>query len=80
MKAKQKYNVYLRRIGTDVYDCGDLRYFVGSTYAVSDKQAVNNVRFRNDGKMPNCVTIDDYAEEGTAFIEYIAIPTEQEKY
>lgn len=53
-RLKHKYNVYLRKHIFAEYDVAGLpnetrlEIFAGSTWAVSERQAVNNVRVRND--------------------------------
>lgn len=71
-RPKHKYNVYVRQSGWGVYAEGPNDYFVGETWAVSEKQAVNNVRFRNEGATPNSVIIGDILEEGELRYEYVA--------
>lgn len=73
---KRLFNVYLRSRIDDY--TGDpsmaLHYedFVGSTWAASAAQAVNNVRFRNGDKHNRI-----YESWGTAF--YLAIPAGEDK-
>lgn len=66
---KEKYNVYRVESGTGCY--GSSEKYIGSTYAVSAKQAVNNVRFRT-GNRPAMDVIGDYLEEGHVVISYRA--------
>ena len=50
MESKRKYNVY--RVGTG-YGCFARNYrrdFIGSTWAVSDKRACSQVRYRESQK------------------------------
>lgn len=53
-KLRHKYNVYLRKHIFAEYDVAGLpnetrlEAFAGQTWAVSEKQAINNVRVRND--------------------------------
>ena len=53
-KKRQKWIVYLHRLVFDIMEDStqwvDHRHPVGTTYAVSEKQAVNNVRFRTGAK------------------------------
>ncbi len=70
-KPKQKYNVYLVGDGNGCYS--DTKDFIGTTYAVSEKQAINNVRFntRNDNYPcggPTSWIVGDYLDQG--FIHY----------
>lgn len=75
-RQKHKYNVYLVREGTGCYE-GRSRYLVGQTWAVSDAQACNNVRFntRNE-KYPNggpsARWIGDIKDEGLVSYFYEA--------
>lgn len=53
---KKKYNVYIvNSFGREI--------FVGDTYAVSERQACNNVRYRREGNIPNRVYLGEYYEE-----------------
>lgn len=73
MAKREKYNVYIISYGWGCYKCIDGRKeFVGSTMAVSPKQAINNVRYRNEGKNTNSWFHDDYLEEGSGVSTYIA--------
>lgn len=74
-KPKHKFLVYLVAHGSGCY-ASDKSY-VGTTYAVSEKQAINNVRFStrdNDHPYggPSSWVIGDYAEEGSVHYEYEA--------
>lgn len=74
-KPKQKFDVYLVAHGSGCY-ASDKSY-VGSTYAVSEKQAINNVRYHNrDAEHPYGGTsswvVGDYAEQGSVHYEYEA--------
>lgn len=74
-KPKQKYNVYLIAHGSGCY--ANDKTYVGTTYAVSEKQAINNVRFNTrDQDRPNggysSWAVDDYAGEGSVMYEYKA--------
>lgn len=75
MKAKKQYDVYLVQNGSGCY--GTEENFVGSTWAVSEKQAINNVRYRtrdtdNPYGGPSEWSVGDYLEEGAAHYRYIA--------
>lgn len=74
-KPKQKYYVYLIAHGTGCYSSS--RSYVGSTYAVSEKQAINNVRYNTRCNIhpyggPSSWVVGDYAEEGNVYYEYAA--------
>jgi len=58
-KKKQEYNVFL----TSVYhgECGEIienKQYLGKTWAVSEAQAENNVRFRYEGAKPAYTSYD----------------------
>ena len=74
MKSKRKkYHVYIRRRGFGCYDTGDdLLYFAGDTWAVSEKQAINNVRFRKDGATSNWFMNGDCGGDGDVIYSYEA--------
>lgn len=82
-KPKRKYYVYLIAHGTGCYSSD--KSYVGSTYAVSEKQAINNVRYRTrDENHPyggaSSWAVGDYAEEGSVYYEYKAETGEQYGY
>ena len=68
-KAARKYDVYYVRSGTGCY--ASLEQYVGSTYATSEKQACNNVRYRC-GNGPAFEWVGDYAERGDVLKYYKA--------
>ena len=79
-KPKRHYKVYVKRTGFGCYDTGKPLYtFVGETWAVSEAQAINNVRFRTDGKASNSWIIGDYAEQGDVMYQYIAEEIKDQK-
>ena len=45
-KIKHKYNVYLVGLGNGCYAHEYYKEFMGETWAVSDKQAANNIHYR----------------------------------
>lgn len=47
---KKKYKVYLY---TQFSNGDEHRMVAGETWAVSPKAAINNVRYRSEGKLPN---------------------------
>lgn len=67
-KPRQKYNVYLIGTGHGCYAEDYRRVFLGSTFAVSEAQACNNVRHRCGGYSASSFDIGDYLEEG--FVSY----------
>jgi hypothetical protein len=69
-KPKRKYNVYLVRDGRGCYE-GSEKRFLGSTFAVSEAQACNNVRHRCGGGYSSWET-GDYLEEGSVSYSYKA--------
>ena len=69
---KRKYAVYMCMEGIGVYHNNKIRQYVGETYAVSEKQAINNVRYRTEGKTTNFYSVGDYAGEGEHFYFYEA--------
>lgn len=76
-KPKNHYYVYIRGIGSGCYAEDYCREFVGETWAVSEKQACNNVRFQTrDDKRPNggysIFGIGDRLEEGDVLFTYEA--------
>lgn len=72
-RQRKKYHVYIRRRGFGCYDTGeDLLFFAGDTWAVSEKQAVNNVRFRREGETGNLFINGDYAGAGDVIYVYEA--------
>lgn len=74
VKLKKKYDVYLRITHDTVWWDGEItteEYFAGSTMAVSEKQAINNVRFRRDGKDYNHWAEQGFGDTAT-FYDYIA--------
>lgn len=84
MKAKRQYNVFLVGRGSGCYAENYRREFIGTTMAVSAKQACNNVRFREmkDKKNPNggysMWVLGDYADEGDVIYTYEAELAEPE--
>ena len=70
---KQKYDVYIEGHGYGVYKKEYKKIFCGSTVAVSEAQAINNVRFRN-GDKESIYIQDDYMDEGYVVFEYHAYP------
>lgn len=73
MRKRSKYNVYIVSHGYGCYECIDgLKEYIGSTTAVSEKQAINNVRFKHEGRTTNSWHHDDYLEEGSGISTYIA--------
>lgn len=75
MKAKRKYNVYIRQQVRDYTGDPNLAInyedFVGASWAVSAAQAANNVRFRR-GETFNYLSTD----YGEAY--YHAIPADED--
>ena len=68
-KPRQKYNVYLIGTGHGCYAEDYQKIFLGSTFAVSEAQACNNVRHRmRDDQNPNGGysrwSLGDCADEG----------------
>lgn len=49
-KGMNKYHVYRFGVGSGCYARDYKRDFVGSTWAVSDKQAINQVKWREQKK------------------------------
>lgn len=70
-RIRKKYAVFVSSIGDGkVYaERGDT-YFVGETIAVSEKQAINNVRYRNEGKTSNVWIVGDYLDDSVMNIHY----------
>lgn len=52
-KPRQKYYVFLRTREGNLESESVHDTFIGTTWAVSEKQAVNNVRFREEGRTSN---------------------------
>ena len=86
MKRKRSYNVFLVGHGDGCYAEDYHREFIGTTMAVSAKQACSNVRFREmrDKRNPNggysAWVLGDRADEGTVVYTYeaeLAEPEEQ---
>lgn len=72
-KPKKKYAVFAKTIRCFDGVRTECEEYVGETFAVSEKQAVNQVRFRNEGKCPNYYSDDDPAETGDwRSVEYMA--------
>lgn len=70
-KEKRKYAVYIASRGDGrVYAKNGGDTFVGETFAVSEKQAINNVRFRNEGKKSNMWIVGDYFDDSAANLHY----------
>lgn len=67
-KPRQKYDVYLVGTGYGCYATNYRKVFLGSTFAVSEAQACNNVRHRCGGYSASEFDIGDYLEEG--YVEY----------
>lgn len=77
IKQKNHYAVYIVGSGSGVYRKDYCREFAGETWAVSEKQACNNVRFQNRSKsQPNggysVWGIGDYMDEGSVLFTYEA--------
>jgi hypothetical protein len=53
MSEKKPYDVYVEITRSFEGEITIQRMFAGKTYAVSEKKAINNVRFRIDGKTGN---------------------------
>ncbi len=71
---KKKYDVYFCVTHDTASWNGKVttkKYFVGSTMAISKKQAVNNVRFRASGKGYNHWA-EDMGCDTAAFYDYVA--------
>ena len=68
-KTKNKYDVYYVRSGTGCYTSSET--YIGTTWAVSEKQACNNVRNRCGGG-PSVEWVGDYLEEGDVLKFYKA--------
>lgn len=76
-KPRQKYNVYLIGTGHGCYAKDYQKIFLGTTFAASEAQACNNVRYRmRDDKNPNggysIWSLDDRADEGYVLYSYKA--------
>lgn len=80
-KEYRQYDVYLVGHGVGCYAENYCREYVGSTYAVSPKQACSRVRYQNRTReKPHggyaTQSIGDYADEGTVIYTYEAILAE----
>lgn len=74
MKPKTKYSVFLLEIGEGCYS--RFRYsFIHNTFAVSEKQAINNISFRTG--IPKVKYIGDYLEEGHVIETLRACPADE---
>lgn len=76
-KPKHHYLVYIVGEGAGVYAKDYCKHLVGETWAVSEKQACNNVRYQNrDRNSPNggysSWDIGDYCDEGYVNFSYKA--------
>ena len=74
-RPKQKFDVYLVAHGSGCYSSS--KEYIGTTYAVSEKQAINNVRYSTRNKDypyggPSSLAVGDYAEQGSVHYEYEA--------
>ena len=77
-KPKRKYDVYLVGDGYGVYAKDYCRTFCGTTYAVSEKQAISNVRYQlrtNDNPYggPSSWVLGDILDEGFVDFHYEAV-------
>ena len=75
MGKYKKFNVYITKKGDGCYS--DESWFAGQTWAVSAKQACNNVRFRGRSKRNphggySYHIVGDYLEEGVAVYSFRA--------
>lgn len=70
-KPKRKYAVYKVGKGDGCYAKDYCRDFVGETFAVSEKQAINQVVYRN-GNGRRFDILGDYLEEGIVVFYYEA--------
>lgn len=69
-RDKIKFNVYLVGTGEGVYREDYSKDYLGTTYAVSGKQAISQIRYRN--KLGTEWTMGDYAGEGSVWFHYVA--------
>lgn len=77
-KPKRKYEVYLVGDGYGVYAKEYCRDFMGTTWAVSPKQAISNVRFQNRDRDnpyggPSSWELGDILDEGYVHFHYVAM-------
>ena len=68
--AKTKYHVYRVGPGFGCYARNYRRDFIGSTWAVSEKQAVNNVRHREALKNNFILTEPLYDSLGMGYVTF----------
>lgn len=84
-KQRHKYDVYLVGTGSGCYAENYYREFIGTTTAVSEKQACNNVRNRvmRDKNNPNggwsSWWMGDRLDEGAVRFSYEAVQIEDTK-
>ena len=71
-KQKRKYQVFWVGTGTGCYAKDYCREFLGETWAVSEAQACNNIRYRTG--FPLCDELGDRAGEGYVFFIMEAKP------
>lgn len=77
-RPKKHYKVYVVGTGEGCYAKDYCREYAGETYAVSEKQACNNVRYQHrNNKNPNggyaTSVIEDAYEEGSVLFTYEAV-------
>ena len=77
-QTKRRYEVYLVGTGYGVYAKDYCREFCGTTWAVSEKQAINNVRYQqrtNDNPYggPSEWAMGDILDEGYVDFRYEAV-------
>jgi len=70
---KRKYKVYL--ILSESRDNSELEHFLGTTWAVSENQAINNVRFRIYGTSRTEISFYDLGDDelGTEYFKAVLI-------
>lgn len=73
MKQKKKFDVYYVGSGYGCYAEDYSKEYVGSTWAVSSKQACNNLAYRT-GRHPEFV--EDWYGEGWISFDYEAVEVE----
>jgi len=76
-KPKEKYKVYLVGKGVGCYAEDYCNDFLGETWAVSEKQAISQVRYRKGGG-PSTWILGDCLDEGAVYFSFKAIKEEQQ--
>lgn len=69
---KQKWDVYIEITRCFDGEMSTQHLFAGTTFATSERKAINNVRFRIDGKTGNFYS--DERGDDWRTREYIAVP------